>query len=97
MADKLQKSKLRLDKAETEVEKAKSKIPKKKAQKRLYDKEKPKSKLDFTEIKEKQPSKLIDKPKPTSKMQSKIKQVPQKMVSDTLHDEVSKNRSEERV
>ncbi len=89
MGDKLKKSRLKLTKAEERRDKAAEQIPKKK-QKRLYEKEKPKSKLDFTESRPKPSDKLMDKPKPQSNMMRNIKKAPQRKVAETLHNQISK-------
>ncbi|MFR9543423.1 MAG: CHAP domain-containing protein, partial [Rikenellaceae bacterium] len=120
--DKAKQTKLRLDKAETKVEQAKAKIPKKKQRdvvfdladepkaksnvaqyskasgkaqsNRLYEKEKPQSKLDFAESRAKPPSKLVDKPKPQSKLERQIQSAPKNTIASTLHNEVAKNEDD---
>ena len=94
MGDKLKKSKLNLDKSEVKLEKAQGKIPKKKVGKRLYEKEKPKVKLDFTESRAKTPSKLVDKPKPSSNIAHNMKKSSSKAMVGKLHSEAFKNEDD---
>lgn len=93
MEGKLKKSRLNLTKAEERRDKAAEQIPKKK-QKRLYEKEKPKSKLDFTESKLKPSDKLMDKPKPQSNVVRNIEQAPQRKLAEALHKEISKEEDD---
>ena len=93
MEGKLKKSRLKLDKAEEKRDKAAEKIPKKK-QKRLYEKEKPKSKLDFEEIKVKPSDKLLGKPKPPSVVVQNLKKAPRRQVAETLHKEIAKEEDD---
>ena len=93
MEGKLKQSRLKLDKAEEKRDKAAEKIPKKK-QKRLYEKEKPKSKLDFEEIKAKPSDKLLDKPKPPSVVVQNLKKAPRRQVAETLHKEIAKEEDD---
>lgn len=93
MEGKLKKSRLKLDKAEEKRDKAAEKIPKKK-QKRLYEKEKPKSKLDFEKIKAKPSDKLLDKPKPPSVVVQNLKKAPRRQVAETLHKEIAKEEDD---
>lgn len=61
-----------------------------KSKKKFYEKEKPKSKLDFGENKPKPSDKLLDKPKPQSSVVQNLKNAPQRKMGETLHNEISK-------
>lgn len=87
--DKLKKSRLKLEKAEGKREKAANKIPKRK-QKRLYEKEKPESKLNLEENKPKPSDKLMDRPKPQSNVVENIKKASQKTLRENIHKEIAK-------
>jgi len=105
MEGKLNKSRLKLEKAELERDKALEKVLKKKKkrkmQRKLFEKEKPKSKIDFGENKPKPSDKLMDKlnpsdimvdmAKPQSTIMRKIKNAPQRAVAGSIHKEISES------
>ena len=108
MEGKLKKSRLKLEKAELERDKALEKVLKNKKQRKMqrkfYEKEKPKTKLDFGENKSKPSDKLTDKPKPSDslvnivKPQStivrKLKKAPQIAVASNIHKEISESEDD---
>ncbi len=77
------------EKAATKLEKAQAKIPKKKIKikERTLDAEtgKTKVRLRFEEV---------DKPKPSSKLSHEVKKAPTKMVTSTIHKEISKSEND---
>lgn len=90
MANKVQKTKIKLDKAEERRSKAQEKIPKKRQKSKLVHKEAPKSKLSFEESKQKPSEKLMDKPKPPSKLVSEVTSIPKKQMVYAFHKELAK-------
>ena len=84
--DKVEKARLKLDKAVEKRDRLDAKIPKKKKQ-RLYEKEKPQSALKFNEDMPKPSAKLLDKPKPYNH----VVNAPKKAIKSTIHQETSKD------